>query len=136
MTNSLEKIMADSNGSMALLEALADNSFDSILVTDALAESKIIQANKSFGTLTGHDPASVIGNNPKILQGTGTDQKVIERLALALKTGDTFEGKAINYKKDGTAFIMHWRVIPIKTGQKIIAWVAIQRESPSIQKML
>jgi hypothetical protein len=49
-----------------------------------------------------------------------------------LKVGGRFEGKAINYKKDGTPFIMFWRVLPIKEGQKIIAWVAIQREGAAI----
>ncbi len=63
-----------------------------------------------------------------MLQGAGTDKKVIERLASALKAGSRFEGKAINYKKDGTPFIMFWRVLPIKVGKNIIAWVAIQRE--------
>jgi len=58
--------------------------------------------------------------------------KVIKRLASALKSGGRFEGKAINYKKDGTPFIMFWRVLPIKVGKKIIAWVAIQRESAAI----
>ena len=51
---------------------------------------------------------------PRILQGAGTDKKVIARLAVALKSGKKFEGKAINYKKDGTPFIMYWRVLPIK----------------------
>jgi PAS domain S-box-containing protein len=117
---------------MALLKVLAENSFDSILVTDATAKGKIIYANKSFKKLTGHDPAEVIGKTPRILQGVGTDKKVIERLSLALKTGNTFEGKAINYKKDGTPFIMYWRVRPIKVGKTIEAWVAIQREGSVI----
>jgi len=132
MTDFLEKIMLDTNGSLELLKVLADNSFDSILVTDASTEGKITYANRSFEKLTGHDPLAVIGENPRILQGTGTDPKVIARLAETLKSGSTFEGKAINYKKDGTPFIMHWRVLPIKPNEKIIAWVAIQRESSSI----
>ena len=35
-------------------------------------------------------------------------------------------------KKDGTPFIMFWRVLPIKVGKKIEAWVAIQREGSAI----
>jgi len=111
---------------------LAENSFDSILVTDATAKGKIIYANKAFKKLTGHEPSHVIGKTPRILQGTGTDKKVIDRLAAALKAGKKFEGKAINYKKDGTPFIMYWRVLPIKVGKKIEAWVAIQREGSII----
>ena len=38
----------------------------------------------------------------------------------------------VNYKKDGTPFIMYWRVLPIKLGEKIAAWVAIQREGSVI----
>jgi len=78
------------------------------------------------------EPVDVIGQTPRLLQGPGTDKKVIDRLSEALKTGGKFEGKAINYKKDKTPFIMHWRVLPIKAGKKIIAWVAIQREASTI----
>jgi PAS domain S-box-containing protein len=132
MAGSLTQLMKGADGGLVLLQVLAENSFDSVLVTDASAGNKIIYANKAFKKLTGHDPASVIGNSPRILQGPGTDAKVIARLSSAMKTGSKFEGKAINYKKDGTPFIMYWRVLPIKTGKKIIAWVAIQREGSVI----
>jgi hypothetical protein len=35
----------------------------------------------------------------------------------------------VNYRKDGTPFIMNWRMFPLKDAGKIIAWVAIQREA-------
>ncbi len=119
-------------GGSALLQVLAENSFDSVLITEASAEGKIIYANKAFKKLTGYDPSAVIGKTPRILQGPGTDTKVIARLVDALKSGRKFEGKAINYKKDKTPFIMYWRVLPIRVGKKITAWVAIQREGSVI----
>ena len=107
----------DTDGlTLPLLKVLAENSFDSILITDASKDGKIIYANKAFKKLTGHDPVEVLGKTPRILQGAGTDPK----------------GKAINYRKDGTPFIMFWRVLPIKVGRKIEAWIAIQREGASI----
>jgi PAS domain S-box-containing protein len=118
--------------SLEMLKVLMENSFDSILITDATTEGEVIYANKAFQKLTGYDPSEIIGQTPRILQGVGTDKKVIERLAVALKSGTDFEGKAINYKKDGTPFIMYWRVLPIKVGKKIEAWVAIQREGSAI----
>ena len=129
---SIDSVLSGDVGGIALLKVLAENSFDSVLVTDASPQGNIIYANKAFKKLTGHEPSSVIGKTPRILQGPGTDKKVIERLATALKVGGRFEGKAINYKKDGTPFIMFWRVLPIKEGKKIIAWVAIQREGAAI----
>jgi len=130
--SAIEKSLGKTETSLALLKVLAANSFDSILITDATASGKITYANKAFKKLTGHDPSEVIGKTPRILQGLGTDKKVINRLAVALKAGGKFEGKAINYKKDGTPFIMYWRVLPIKVGRKIEAWIAIQREGSVI----
>lgn len=132
MSNALMKVMKGAEGSLMLLQALAENSFDSVLITDATPQVKILYANKAFLKLTGHNPSSVIGKSPRILQGPGTDTKIIAKLAAAIKAGKKFEGKAINYKKDGTPFIMYWRVIPIKTGKKITAWLAIQREGSVI----
>ena len=129
---SLDSILVGQLEGIAVLKVLVENSFDSVLVTDATPQGNIIYANKAFKKLTGHEPDSVIGETPRILQGPGTDKKVIERLTIALKAGGRFEGKAINYKKDGTPFIMFWRVLPIKVGKKIIAWVAIQREGTAI----
>ena len=102
MSETFEKLMNGADGGLALLQVLAENSFDSVLITDASAEGKIIYANKSFKKLTGHDPSEIIGKTPRILQGTGTDSKVIARLSAVLNSGGKFEGKAINYKKDGT----------------------------------
>ena len=132
MTSINENLLGSPDTNLALLKVLAENSFDSILMTDSTEIGAIIYANPAFETLTGFNRTEVIGKTPRILQGLGTDEKVIDRLSRALKSGDEFEGKAINYKKDGTPFIMYWRVLPIKLGKKIEAWVAIQREGSAI----
>jgi PAS domain S-box-containing protein len=114
-----------------LLDTLFENSFDSILITDVAGN--ITYANEAFKLLTGYSREEVIGKSPRILQGNATDKQTLDRLSAAMKSGDIFEGRAINYKKDGTAFIMHWKVMPLKSdNQEIISWVAIQREGHSI----
>lgn len=132
MSSAIDKVIDNDEINTALLRVLADNSFDSIVITDATVQGKIIYANKAFKKLTGYDPSDVIGKTPRILQGVGTDKKVIGRLAVALKSGKKFQGKTINYKKDGTPFIMYWRVSPIKVGKTTEAWIAIQREGSFI----
>jgi len=115
----------------AALELLADNSFDALLITDT--EGTIVYSNKAFTKLTGYDQAEVIGKSPKLLQGPGTDKKVLARLKESMQKGNgDYEGSAINYRKNGTPFIMHWRVVPVKVGGEIRAWVAIQREGSQI----
>ena len=132
MSSAIDKVIDNDKINTALLRVLADNSFDSIVITDATVQGKIIYANKAFKKLTGYDPSDVIGKTPRILQGVGTDKKVIGRLAVALKSGKKFQGKTINYKKDGTPFIMYWRVSPIRVGKTTEAWIAIQREGSFI----
>ena len=107
MSKSLDKILQDANLNSKTLKALAENSFDSILITDATARTKILYANKAF-------------------------KKVIARLSETLSSGGRFEGKAINYKKNGTPFLMHWRVVPVKVGKNTKVWLAIQRETFSL----
>ena len=128
MALAISKTLEEEAVGLGVLKALADNSFDSVLITDTTEAGEIIYANKAFKVLTGYDPASVVGKSPRILQGPATDKKVLARLAQALKDDGRFEGRAINYRKDGTPFIMQWRVVPAKVGRKTRVWVAIQRE--------
>jgi len=128
MSSLFGKVFQDADISLNVLQVLVTNTYDSILITDASKDAKIVYANKAFKTLTGYDPSEVIGKTPRILQGSATDRKVITRLTDSLKRGGRFEGKAINYKKNGTPFIMYWRVLPVKVGNQVKFWVAIQRE--------
>jgi len=132
MNNAIDHLIKSNGDGLAVLKTLAENSFDSILITDDTENGNIVYANPAFETLTGFDRTEVIGKTPRILQGNGTDEKVIARLSSALKSGGEFEGKAINYKKDGTPFIMYWRVLPVKINDKIHYWIAIQREGSHI----
>jgi len=132
MVDLLGQVCKDGDISLNVLQVLAKNSYDSILITDATKDAKIIYANKAFKTLTGYDPSEVIGKTPRVLQGAATDRKVIARLADSLQRLCRFEGRAINYKKNGTPFIMHWRVLPVKVGNQTRVWVAIQREGFAI----
>jgi len=132
MTDTLAKVLRDTDISLHVLQELVESSYDSILITDATHAAKIIYANDAFKTLTGYAPSEVIGKTPRILQGPGTDKKVIARLGKALTKGGRFEGRAINYRKDGTPFIMYWRVMPVKIARQTKLWIAIQREGFAI----
>ena len=132
MNNAIDHLIKSNGDGLAVLKTLAENSFDSILITDDTENGNIVYANPAFETLTGFDRTEVIGKTPRILQGNGTDEKVIARLSSALESGGEFEGKAINYKKDGTPFIMYWRVLPVKINDKVHFWIAIQREGSHI----
>ena len=128
MELSLEKILNDEPFSLSLLEILLENSYDSIIITDCTEDALIMYANKAFNKLTGYESSEVIGKTPKVLQGSATDRHVIADLTNSLKNNSPFDGQAINYRKDGTPFMMNWRVLPLKIDNQTKAWIAIQRE--------
>ena len=47
----IEKSLVSPETRLALVKVIAENSFDSVLITDATSSGKIIYANKAFKTL-------------------------------------------------------------------------------------
>ena len=113
---------------LSILETMLLQGYDSVLITDASNNPKITYANSAFTPLTGYSTDEILGRSPKILQGPSTSQEVIQRLRKCLIDVTIFEGEAVNYKKDGTIFMMNWRMIPIIDNGELKAWLAIQRE--------
>jgi len=113
----------------AAIDALAAFCFDSVMVTEAAAKSPIVYVNKAFTELTGYTANEVLGQSPGLLQGADTDTAVLEQLNADMAADRVFEGKATNYRKDGTPFTMWWRVIPVmNSAGKPAFYVAVQRK--------
>ena len=113
-----------------LLEASMEESFNSILITEAGPGYPIIYVNPAFCELTGYGPQEVMGKSPSILQGPETDPKVVGRLDRDLAEGKLFFGRAINYRRDGSTFMMEWKIAPIRNDKdEITHFLAIQREA-------
>ena len=112
-----------------LLEASIEESFNSIMITEAGPGYPIVYVNPAFCELTGYGSHEVVGKSPSILQGPKTDQKALERLNIDISQGRTFHGRAINYRKDGTEFMMEWKIAPVRNERKNIThYLAIQRD--------
>ena len=79
--------------------------------------------------MTGYTFEELMGKSPAILQGEKSDQKVLQDLKIRLDDGDVFHGKTFNYRKDGSEFIMEWKIVPIHGEEGVIShYLAIQRE--------
>lgn len=118
--------------SLRLLSSAVKQSKESIMITEAqldLPGPKIIFVNPAFTQMTGYTPADVLGLTPRLLQGPRTDRAVLDRLRLNLEAGDTFSGETINYRKDGTEFVLEWQIAPLLNSRsEITHFVAIQRD--------
>jgi PAS domain S-box-containing protein len=113
---------------MALLEA----TLESIMVTTADLESPgptIVYVNPAFERMTGWSKEEIVGQSPRVLQGPSTDLSVFDDLKPRLLRGETWQARAVNYRKDGQEFIMEWSIAPIRDDRNVISqYVAVQRD--------
>ena len=114
-----------------MLEPAFRHAFNAIILTDADFTGggpHIIAANPAFCTMTGYDEAELIGKSPRIMQGPATDPAVIERLRSSITAGHFFIGSTVNYRKDGTAYIVEWNITPVREDDRVIGFVSVQQD--------
>ena len=110
-----------------------DSLCDGVIVTDTggdLAGPAIVYVNRAACEISGYEPEEMLGHSPKMLQGPATDLRVMRRLHDDLRAGRSFNGQTVNYRKDGTPFVMEWSISTVVgSGGEGTYHVAIQRDA-------
>ncbi|RZR89717.1 hypothetical protein BHM03_00017501 [Ensete ventricosum] len=85
------------------------------VVSDATRpDCPIMYASTGFFSMTGYSAKEIIGRNCRFLQGPDTDKLEIAKIREAVRTGKSYCGRLLNYKKDGTKFWNLLTVTPIR----------------------
>ena len=112
-----------------MLENAMEHSFHGVMITKAEPGYPVVYVNDAFAEITGYSSEEIVGQSPAILQGPKTDPAVLARLNQALSEGKLFHGEAINYRKDGSEFVMEWKIVPIKNEEEVTShYLALQRD--------
>jgi PAS domain S-box-containing protein len=112
-----------------LLESSLELSFNGIMITEASPGYPILYVNPAFCQMTGYGPQELLMKSPSILQGPKTDPEVLDRLSRMVAAGQLFHGRAVNYRKDGSEFMMEWKIAPIRNATGTIShYLAIQKD--------
>ncbi|KAK4491072.1 hypothetical protein RD792_001794 [Penstemon davidsonii] len=100
------------------------------VVSDATKpDCPIMYASSGFFTMTGYSSKEVIGRNCRFLQGADTDQNEVDKIRNATRTGTSYCGRLLNYKKDGTPFWNLLTITPIKDDKgRTIKFIGMQVE--------
>jgi len=103
--------------SLRLLQAAAQQGSDAIMVTTALLDPpgpEIVLINPAFTKLTGYTAEEVVGKTPRIFQGPKTDSRVLDEAHAHLARGEASRFEVVNYRKDGTDYILSNEITPIR----------------------
>ena len=114
-----------------LFEAAFMQAWNALVITDAdlSAGCRVQFANPAFIAMTGYSLEELRGRSLRILQGPATDPAVIESLRVCLKEGRYFEGRATNYRKDGSDYIVRWNISPIHDASGAVThFVSVQED--------
>jgi len=116
----------------SILTDLIDMIDDAVIVTgpELDAPGPVIEfVNAAFERMSGYSAAEVIGRSPRLLQGPRTDRAELDRMRRDLMAEGRFVGETVNYRKDGTPFVIEWRIKALRDGNgAITGWLSVQRD--------
>ncbi len=119
--------------SLRLLQSAVQQSSESVIIITAdvdLPGPEIVFVNPAFTQVTGYTSEEVLGKTPRILQGPKTDRTIMDDVRARLTKGEEFEGEVVNYRKDGSEFILAWNISPIRDEDgRITHFIGFQRDS-------
>jgi two-component system cell cycle sensor histidine kinase/response regulator CckA len=98
-----------------------------VLITDAAGTIQYV--NPAFETVTGYSRAEAIGQNPRILKSGEQDEAFYRELWQTISRGQTWEGRLVNRRKDGTLYTAEVTITPVvDPSGRIVNYVAAKRD--------
>lgn len=118
---------------LRLLTKAVQKANDAIVITEAgqIDEPgpRILYVNESFERMTGYARDEVLGKTPRILQGAKTDRELLDRIRESLLSWRPVRVEVVNYRKDGSEFLVDLSLFPIigEQGGRSY-WMGVQRD--------
>ena len=115
-----------------LLEQAVNDAMESVLITDTTLNHPgptIIYANRAAERMTGYLRDELVGKSPRLLQGPKTNKDMLRHLRMALDQGRGFQAESVNYRKDGSEYVVELHISPIRDSHGVIThWLSVQRD--------
>ncbi|MBE2214679.1 MAG: PAS domain S-box protein [Opitutaceae bacterium] len=129
----------DHKGGNPFLESVLQHTYESVIVTSGEVQApgpQIVYVNRAFTLLTGYAAEEVIGRSPRLLQGPGSSPEVRKRMRTALDAGQPFADQVVNYRKDGSSYVAHVSLSPLRDADgRITHWIGVQRDVSEQQRV-
>lgn len=107
---------------------------ESIIITDRWGIVEYV--NPAFTEMTGYLPEEIINNNPRILSSGKQDRRFYEQMWDTLKSGQSWQGRIVDRKKDGTLFPAVLTVSPIFDASQVIThYIGLQQNLQAYEEL-
>jgi len=111
----------------ARLATVVEQATESIVITDI--QSRILYVNPAFERISGYPAAESIGRSPGMLKSGRHDAAFYHRLWEVLRRGETWTGRFINRRKDGTLFEEEASISPVRDAKGVVVnYMAVKRD--------
>lgn len=109
------------------LKVAIEQAGEVVVITEV--DGSIVYANPAFSEVTGYAREEVLGKNPRILKSGEHDRTFYRELWRVISSGNTWSGRIVNRKKDGSLYTEEATISPIFDQQgSIVNYVAIKRD--------
>ncbi|MCM2285360.1 MAG: PAS domain S-box protein [Desulfobacula sp.] len=110
-----------------MLMAAIEQSGEMVIITSP--EGIIQYVNQAFEKVSGYTRQEVIGQNPRILKSGRQDEAFYHQLRATLSKGNTFKGRMVNKRKDGSFYTEDAAISPVcNASGAIVNYVAVNRD--------
>ncbi|THB78970.1 MAG: PAS domain S-box protein [Desulfobulbaceae bacterium] len=124
----------NSEKTVNLLNSAIEQVDESIVITDT--EGFIQYVNPAFEQITGYSTSESIGQNVNILKSGKHDTPFYQELWNTLLDGDTWTGRIINRKKNGSLFTEDATISPVRDSSgNTICYVAVKRDISNVLQL-
>ncbi len=115
-----------------LLAAAVEQAAEPIVVTGTEVDEpgpRILYANAAHARVFGYEVGEIVGRSPRMFQGAKSDRAVLDRVRKRLEAGEPVQAETINYRKDGSEFVLQWEIAPVRDEEgALVNWVGTQRD--------
>jgi len=94
----------------------------------AYQDNPILYANQTFRRFTGYELATLVGENPRLLQGPDSESDAVGTLREGIEIWEARTVELWNYRRDGSRFRNRVSVVPLTDESGMITnWLGVQR---------
>ncbi len=132
---SLEAQVAERTKEGRRMIAAVQAAANAVVITDVQA---VIQwVNPAFTRLTGYTFEETIGRPISILKSGMQGEEFYRQMWTAIERGEVWKGEVINRRKDGSLYVEHMTITPVRDEQgKVYEYIAIKEDITERRRLL